>query len=90
MKAEDDNLGVRIPKHEMLDSAIESLRMLVIQARELRALIKGEVLPINDQEVTEKRPIPSLEEVLDHGPNRIQMYSEEVNDLLIEIRRSLF
>ena len=76
-------------KHEELDDAIENVRNLALQAENLYDRIVGNSGPVNGSECTE-RDEPTLNSVLDVGPDRLRKTTEAVSTILGNIETTLF
>jgi hypothetical protein len=83
-----ESVGTSDPKHVQLDHAISSLDNVISHAVSLLHRITGEDGQGTESSSTPKSP--SLEEVLDTGPQRIRGSAENIHALLDQISDRLF
>lgn len=83
--------GSREQKHIVLDRAISNLFEVRLHATNLLDEVRRKPEePVSGQCDSVKPQLPSLEEVLDCGPERINRCCEETHKILDEIRSAIF
>lgn len=97
MNGPDQGCTSREPKHISLDNAINRLRDVRGRAQDLLYKIQGDIprdVPSNDKEPSLTRSVidssPSLQELIDGGPDRINQFYDEINGDLQRIEEALF
>lgn len=85
-----EQMGDRMQKHVALDEAIKSIYQVQQHANNLLNRISN-IEDVIDPEVSpNKSSIPSLEQVLIDGPDRIRKACEEVSIILDQVQQRLF
>lgn len=78
------------PKHISLNGAINRLEGTRELARNILHEIQGTPRAVNKEKDPMKPPPPTLQEVLEGGPDRINMFCDEIENALVDIKRSIF
>ena len=74
-------------KHLELNEAIKKLQCLQVNAGQLLDKITGDKRPTEENL---KEAIPSLQDILNYGPKRIESACDEINDAIEKIYAALF
>lgn len=80
----------REPKHISLDNAIDRLREIRTRTQNLLEKIQGTVSPENDCKLGIPSQPPSLQDIIDGGPDRLNVLYDDLNDTLHRIEEALF
>lgn len=75
-------------KHLSLNEAINGIKCLEESAKHLLIQIKGESVQQTDD--VAKEGLPSLQDILDNGPERIRIYCDKAHKVIEEIHTALF